>query len=133
MTRIENDRLLDTLREAANGATAGRVFGEPVIHGDIVLVPVARVAGGGGGGGGTSGQDSAAEEPGPGDSGSGGGFGTTAKGLGVFMLKNGQVTWHPALDVTRVVLGGQLVAIAALLVARSVLRSHGKSRAARSR
>jgi uncharacterized spore protein YtfJ len=114
----EDTRVLDTLREAVDGASAGRVFGEPVAQGGVVLLPVAKVAGGGGGGGGTGpAQDSSAEA-----SGSGGGFGTSAKGLGVFALKDSKVSWHPAIDVNRIVLGGQIVAVVALLVARSVLR-----------
>lgn len=107
---------IETLRAAVDGSEPGQLFGEPVVHGDIVLLPVAKIARGGGGGGGT----------GRGESGSGGGFGTAAKGLGVFMLKDGQVSWHPAVDVTRIVLGAQLVAVAALLVARSVLRNHSR-------
>lgn len=120
MTQTTEDTgVLDTLRQAVDGASAGRVFGEPVTKDNIVLLPVAKVAGGGGGGGGTG----PAQAGGPEASGSGGGFGTSAKGLGVFVLKEGKVSWHPAIDVNRVVLGGQLVAVVALLVARSVLRA----------
>jgi hypothetical protein len=32
------------------------------------------------------------------------------------------VVWRPAIDVNRIVLGGQVVAVVALLVLRSVLR-----------
>jgi len=46
----------------------------------------------------------------------------SATAVGVFVLKDGKVSWHPAIDVNRIVLGGQLVAVVALLVARSVLR-----------
>jgi len=118
MTQITDDTgVLDTLRQAVDGASAGRVFGEPVVHDGIILLPVAVVAGGGGGGGGSGPGEAGSPEA----SGSGGGFGTTAKGLGVFVLKDGKVSWHPAIDVNRIVLGGQLVAVVALLVARSVL------------
>jgi len=121
MTQITEDTgVLDTLRQAVDRASAGRVFGEPVAHDGVIMLPVAKVAGGGGGGGGSG--------PGKADtpeaSGSGGGFGTSAKGIGVFVLKDGKVSWHPAIDVNRIVLGGQLVAVVALLVARSVLRGH---------
>ncbi len=34
-------------------------------------------------------------------------------------------SWEPALDVNRIVLGGQLVAIVALLVLRSIVRRRG--------
>jgi len=33
------------------------------------------------------------------------------------------VDWRPAIDVNRLILGGQLIAIAALLLARTVVRS----------
>lgn len=125
MTQItENTGVLDTLRKAVDGASAGRVFGEPVVEDGIILLPVAKVAGGGGAGGGTGPTQSGSPEA----SGSGGGFGTSAKGLGVFVLKEGRVSWHPAIDVNRVVLGGQIVAVVALLVARSVLHDprHGR-------
>jgi uncharacterized spore protein YtfJ len=121
---IEDARVLDTLRKAVDGASAGRVFGEPVTQDGIILLPVAKVAGGGGGGGGTGPTRSGSPEA----SGSGGGFGTSAKGLGVFVLKEGKVSWHPAIDVNRVVLGGQIVAVVALLVARSVLHDHRQGR-----
>jgi len=36
-------------------------------------------------------------------------------------VRDGDVSWRPAVDVNRVILGGQLVAITALLVLRPVL------------
>lgn len=44
------------------------------------------------------------------------------------MIRGEEVDWRPAIDVNRVILGGQLIAIAALLLARTVV----KSRAARA-
>jgi uncharacterized spore protein YtfJ len=108
--------VLDAVRAAVDGTTAGRVFGAPVTADGIVLLPVARVAGGGGGGTGPVAEDGWPE-------GTGGGFGTTGRGLGVFVIRNGKVMWRPAIDVNRVVLGGQVVAVVALLVLRSVLRA----------
>src|SRR4051812_23466042 len=123
MTQTTDDTgVLDTLRRAVDTSTAGRVFGEPVTQDGVILLPVAKVSGGGGGGGGT-GPVKDGSPPG-----SGGGFGTSAKGLGVFVLRDGKVSWHPAIDVNRLVLGGQLVAITALLVARSVLRAYHRGR-----
>jgi hypothetical protein len=40
------------------------------------------------------------------------------------VIRDGAVSWQPAVDVTRIVLQGQVVAIVALLVARSLLRHH---------
>ena len=109
--------VLDAVSQAVDAGSAGRVFGTPITHGDVIMLPVARIKGGGGGGGGTAPANQNGRQEG-----SGGGFGTSARGLGVFVLKNGEVTWRPAVDVNRIVLGGQLVAITALLVARSILR-----------
>ena len=38
--------------------------------------------------------------------------------LGVYVVKDGEVNWQPAIDVLRVVVGGQLFAFAAILVLR---------------
>ena len=40
------------------------------------------------------------------------------------------MAWRPALDVNRVILGGQVVAVVALLTFRSVLRRRARARAA---
>ena len=77
------------------------------------LIPAAMVMGGGGGGEG---------EQDEGQSGSGGGFGLRARPVGAYVVRDDQVTWQPAFDLNRVILGGQLVAVAALFVIRSILR-----------
>ena len=65
--------------------------------------------GGGGGGGDTEGNGGA-------------GFGITAKPAGVFVIRDGDAEWKPALDLNRVILGGQLVAIVAFLALRAIFR-----------
>jgi uncharacterized spore protein YtfJ len=102
------------LHQVTDSVTVSRVFGEPIHHGDTMIVPVARVRGAAGGGSGT----------GPGDegSGSGGGGGVDASPAGVYVVRDGTVTWRPAVDATRVVIGGQMVAIVIALVVRSILR-----------
>jgi hypothetical protein len=40
----------------------------------------------------------------------------------MFVIREGGATWQPALDMNRVILGGQLVAIVALLVLRSIFK-----------
>ncbi len=104
------EEILDKVRDTL---TVRQVFGEPYERDGVLVVPVARVAGGGGGGGGGSPSEG---------SGSGGGFGLEARPVGVYVIRNGEVSWRPAVDVTRIAVGGQLVAIVALLVARSVIR-----------
>jgi uncharacterized spore protein YtfJ len=120
-TTANNTAVLETVREAVDSATAGRVFGTPVVQDGLTVLPVAKVSGGGGGGGGTGpaseGQESA---------GAGGGLGVSAKPLGVFVIKDGKVSWRPAIDVNKVILGGQIVAVTALLVVRAFLKARSR-------
>jgi uncharacterized spore protein YtfJ len=100
--------------------SARGVFGEPVERDGVVVIPAARVSGGagGGGGGGTEG-----------NGGAGSGFGLTARPVGAFVVRGGEVSWRPAVDVTRIVLGGQVVLAFGLLY----LRTRAKARARRAR
>jgi len=96
------------LTGAQDALTARHVFGDPIQADGVTLVPAAIVSGGGGGG-----ARGAAD--------GGVGFELKARPAGMFVVRNGDVSWRPAIDVNRVVLGGQLVAITALLVLRPVL------------
>ena len=55
------------------------------------------------------------------------------KPFGVFVLKDGEVTWRPAVDVNRMILGGQLVVIAALLTVRAFVKARTVRELVRSR
>ena len=55
------------------------------------------------------------------------------KPFGVFVLKDGEVTWRPAVDVNRMILGGQLVVIAALLTVRAIVKARVVRELVRSR
>lgn len=84
-----------------------QVFGTPVTQGSTTLVPVARVRAGGGVGGRAKRRPEQA----------GGGVGLVARPAGAWAIsEDGAVSWHPAVDVNRIVLGGQ-VALAAVLIA----------------
>jgi uncharacterized spore protein YtfJ len=107
------------LGRAGDTLTVKRVFGEAVEKDGITVIPVAAVRGGGGGGGGSSTE---------GEGGSGGGFGITARPVGAFVIKDGEVNWRPAYDATRVALVGELVAVVALLTLRSVAKSRARRR-----
>jgi hypothetical protein len=50
------------------------------------------------------------------------GFGVNDRPVGVYILADGNTTWLPTVDVTRIVLCGQLVALAAILVIGRALR-----------
>jgi uncharacterized spore protein YtfJ len=93
------DELLSGAREAMS---ARRVFGDPIEQDGTVVIPAAAVSGGGGGGG----DD---HENG------GGGFGLRARPVGAYVIRDGEVTWKPVIDPTRLTIGWQIVAgIAAL-------------------
>ncbi|NUO96877.1 MAG: sporulation protein [Nonomuraea sp.] len=108
----------ELMEQSKDAVTVGRVFGEPIHHGDVLVIPVARVAHGGGGGEG-HGRDDKGEETG---SGGGGGFGYSATPAGVFVVKDGDVQWRPAVDVNRIVIGGQIVAVVLVLTIRTIFK-----------
>ena len=97
--------------------TVKRVFGEAYELGGVTVIPVAAVRGGGGGGGG---EGDAPDAQGTG-SGAGLGFGVNVRPVGAFVVKDGTVTWSPSIDPMRIVLGGQLVALAGIFVLGRVL------------
>jgi uncharacterized spore protein YtfJ len=103
------DRLQDRVAEISD-----RVVGAPIERDGATVVPVVAVRGGGGGGVGS--------DPSGGGEGSGGGWGAVARPVGAYVLEGGHVRYEPAIDVTRIVLGGQVVAVVALLVIRRALR-----------
>lgn len=110
--------VLEVLQGVVDRVRAGMVFGEPVSKDGVTILPVARISGGGGGGGG-SGQQSGGQDM----DGSGGGFGLIARPVGVYVLRDRQVTWSPATDTTKVILGFQLLGFAALMIVRAVIKS----------
>ena len=140
MNEQSNGAVLEQIREAMDKAAAGRVFAEPVTRDGVTVLPVAKVSGGGGGGNGTGMAPSRPDRAGRaasraatdsgGDSGTGSevgsgagsGFGVSARPLGVFVIKDGTVAWRPALDLNRVIIGGQIVAVVALLTLRAIVK-----------
>jgi uncharacterized spore protein YtfJ len=107
-------RILDQLKEIVGGTT---VFGQPYEKDGMTIIPAVKVRGGGGGG--ESGEDAG-----------GGGAGVAARPAGAFVIKAGDVTWLPAVDVNRIVLGAQIVAIIALLSWRSVAKAKARTKRA---
>jgi uncharacterized spore protein YtfJ len=106
----------DVIAQARDTLTVKRVFGEPYEKDGVTVIPAARVQGGAGGG---SGEDA---------QGSGGGFGLTARPVGAFIIRDGELSWRPAVDVNRIALGGQVVVIVALLTVRAIVKSRSKAR-----
>lgn len=91
-----------------------RVFGEPYERDGRLVVPVARVSGATGAAAGRGRNDAGAEadsQPATGSRGEGGsgGFAARVKPLGVYVVDDDGAHWRPALDLNRVILGGQVV------------------------
>src|SRR5262245_56601687 len=77
------------LRGHRDAITVRRIYGDPVEADGITLVPAAAVFGGTGGGGDVDGNG-------------GGGFGLAGRPVGAWVIRDGQVTWQPAIDVGRI-------------------------------
>jgi uncharacterized spore protein YtfJ len=105
----------DMIASAKDAITVSKVFGEPFEKDGMTFIPAARVMGGGGGG---TGQDD------DGQLGEGGGFGMNGRPAGAFVIRNGEVTWRPAVDPNTVVVGLVIVAVA-VLVTRVWARRRG--------
>jgi uncharacterized spore protein YtfJ len=104
------------LAGAQETLTARRVFGEPIQADGATILPVAVVRGGGGVGARSAEQGGA-------------GFGVNARPAGIYVIRNGDAHWRPAVDINRIVLGGQLVAITALLTLRTLVVAWARRRA----
>jgi uncharacterized spore protein YtfJ len=94
---------VDELWKGARDAiTVKRVYGDPVQSDGVTVVPAAAVRGGAGGGGDKEGDG-------------GGGFGIAARPVGAYVIRDGTVSWRPAVDLNRVLL---LAAALLFLLAR---------------
>ncbi len=111
------------LEELISGArdvvSVKRVYGDPYEKNGLTVIPAATVRGGGGGGMGEREGD---------ESGGGGGFGLMARPSGAWIVEDGRATWKPAIDVNRIVLGGQMVALTAILVTGRILLARSRRR-----
>jgi uncharacterized spore protein YtfJ len=103
----------ETIEAGRDSITVKRVYGEPFERNGVTVIPAASVQGGAGGGSG--------DQP-DGQTGGGGGFGVRARPVGAYVIRGEQVSWEPAFDLNRAILGGQVVALVGLLVLRSIRR-----------
>lgn len=114
----------ELLAQARETFGARREYGEPYERNGITIIPASSVRGGGGGG---------TDHDGDG----GGGFGITARPSGAWVIRGDEVTWRPAVDPLKIVLGLELVAAIAFLRAprrrprRLPLRGAARARALR--
>jgi uncharacterized spore protein YtfJ len=122
----------ELLGKVAQHLSVSRAFGTAYEKDGSLVIPVALVAGGGGGGEGTSGvptTDGVDEASEPGDElsaagalgGSGGGFGGVVMPAGVYVVKDEQVRWIPAINAN-------LVIVVAFLALRMFVRARRKAR-----
>ncbi|MBV8348686.1 MAG: sporulation protein [Mycolicibacterium sp.] len=113
---MEAQQILDQARDTL---TVKRVFGEPYEKDGLTIVPTAKITGGlgTGEGGGRHGHE-----------GTGVGFGLREKPAGAFVIKGEKVRWVPSVDVNRIILGGQLLAM--VTVTAAMLRHARHSRRA---
>src|SRR5262245_65772734 len=100
--------------------TAKRVFAEPYERDGVTIIGAATVGGGGGGGGG---HDDDRHQ-----GGEGGGFGLSARPAGAYIIKDGNVSWQPAVDVNRLIATIGAIAVAFLLSRIPVARARAKAR-----
>jgi hypothetical protein len=115
----------DIIERARTGFTAGLVFGESVRQDGVVVIPAVKISGGGGGGEGSA-------PGGEGGEGFGGGFGVHARPAGAFVIRDGGVRWRPAVDVNLAIGAGAALGVAALLLARTVVKARTRSAGHRS-
>ena len=112
-------QVAELISGARDVVSVKRVYGEPYEKNGLTVIPAATVRGGGGGGMG---------ESEAGESGGGGGFGLIARPSGAWIVEDGEVAWKPAIDVNRIILGGQIIAVTAILVTGRILLARSARR-----
>lgn len=95
---MDLDTLLQGHRDAVN---VRRIYGDAVERDGVTVIPAATVIGGTGGGGDDEGNG-------------GGGFGLAGWPTGAWVIRDGQVTWRPVVDLNRILLVVALLGLAAL-------------------
>jgi uncharacterized spore protein YtfJ len=95
------------------------VYAQPYQKDGITVITAASITGGAGGG---NGHDKQGQE------GEGGGFGMNARPTGAYVIKEGTVTWQPAVDVNRLLAIAGAIAVAVLLVASRMARLRTRAR-----
>ncbi|MQB01836.1 MAG: sporulation protein [Actinobacteria bacterium] len=101
-------KMMETVERARDAMTVKRVFGDAYEKDGVTLIPAALVLGGAGGG---------ADVEGAGGS----GFGLAAFPVGAYVIKDDEVTWRPAVNVTVIVVAG-------LFTLRTVVKARARKR-----
>jgi uncharacterized spore protein YtfJ len=121
----------ELLGKVAQHLSVSRAFGTAYEKDGSLVIPVALVAGGGGGGEGPTGSTSERsddtivdDDESPAEvqtTGSGGGFGGVVMPVGVYVVKDDNVRWVPAVNAN-------LVIVVAFLTLRIIARARRRSR-----
>jgi uncharacterized spore protein YtfJ len=111
-------KVSEFVTSAKDAITVKRVFADPYEKDGLTVIPAAVVGGGAGGG---SGHDEKGQE------GEGGGFGVSGRPAGAYVIKDGQVTWRPAVDPNRIVSAIAMVLVAYLLSRPRMVRARAKA------
>lgn len=115
----------ELLSQARDAIDVRRVFGEPQSFDGVTVIPVASVGAAGGGGSGTDAAGSGGGE--------GGGFGGGGRPVGAYVVRDGRVSWRPAIDVNRAISWSGIVLVTLILfVSRARRASIRAGRRARS-
>ena len=99
-------KVTEILSAAKDAITVKRIYAEPYEKDGLTVIAAAVVSGGAGGG---TGHDDKGQD------GEGGRLGMMGRPAGAFVIKDGQVTWRPAVDPNRIVAIVGAVVIAYLL------------------
>jgi uncharacterized spore protein YtfJ len=98
--------LKETISAARDSISVKRVYGEAYERNGVAVIPAASVQGGAGGGSGEQ----------EGKTGGGGGFGIRATPAGAYVIRGDRVSWQPAFNLNRAILGCQLLGLVAILL-----------------
>ena len=107
----------DRIASAGDVLNARRVYGDPYEKNGLTVIPAAIVSGVAGGTPVDQAGDDAAGER---------GFGVMARPSGAWIIRGDELSWKPAVDVNRIVLGGQIIAFTAILMAARSRGSRSK-------
>src|SRR5205807_4282881 len=102
----------DILDKARDSVSVRDVYGDPYERDGVTIIPVARVMGAGGGGSGTGGEGE----------GSGFGYGLRSEPVGVYVIKDGEVSWQPAVNVDKIIGGAFIVGIVGIVFTPPIIK-----------
>jgi uncharacterized spore protein YtfJ len=115
----------ELMEEAQDAIGAKRIFAPPYEKNGVTIIPAARIMGGVGGGEGSGPATDGEEKT---TTGTGGGYGLSGRPAGAYVIKGDTVTWLPAIDVNRLMLGFQIVMIVFFLTLRSIMKARAAAR-----